>query len=95
MAETELQLKRIQTKLQQLLKEHVALQKENRRIKEELDGVKKQFENQHESMDSLKQQVNILKYSGGEMSDADKKEFEKKINSYIREIDRCITMLSQ
>jgi regulator of replication initiation timing len=95
MAEPEIQLKRIQTKLQQLLKEHHALQKENNHLKEELDDVKKQFAIQHENMDSLKQQVNVLKYTGGELNEADKKEFEKKINSYLREIDRCITMLSQ
>ena len=29
------------------------------------------------------------------MSEADKKEFEKRINSYLKEIDRCIAMLSQ
>jgi hypothetical protein len=29
------------------------------------------------------------------MSETDKKEFEKKINSYVKEIDRCIAMLSQ
>ncbi|HLG41031.1 MAG TPA: hypothetical protein VI461_15225 [Chitinophagaceae bacterium] len=95
MAETEIQLKRIQNKLQQLLKELHALQKENNHLKEELNDVKKQFEMQHENMDSLKQQVNVLKYTGGELNDADKKEFEKKINSYLKEIDRCITMLGQ
>jgi regulator of replication initiation timing len=37
MADFENQLKRIQDKLQQVLKEHAALQKENLRLKEELD----------------------------------------------------------
>ena len=44
---------------------------------------------------SLKQQIAVLKYSNGDMSEADKKEFEKKINLYVKEIDRCIVMLSQ
>ena len=37
MSDVEKQLKRIQDKLQQVLKDHSALQKENLRLKEELD----------------------------------------------------------
>lgn len=92
---TEVQLKRIQTKLQQLLKQHTALQKENGQLKEELEYAKKQISAHQQSMDGMKQQVAVLKYSSGDMSEADKKEFEKKINSYVKEIDRCISMLSQ
>jgi uncharacterized protein involved in exopolysaccharide biosynthesis len=95
MTETEVQLKRIQTKLQQLLRQHIILQKENGRLKEELNSVKKEVSSQQEILDSLKQQVDVLKYSNGEMSGADKKEFEKKINSYVKEIDRCIVWLGQ
>ena len=95
MTETEIQLKRIQTKLQLLLKQHSVLQKENNWLKEELDLAKKEVSAHQETFDSLKQQVNVLKYSNGEMSGTDKKEFEKKINSYVKEIDRCIAMLSQ
>jgi hypothetical protein len=29
------------------------------------------------------------------MTEVDKKEFEKKINTYVKEIDKCISMLSQ
>jgi len=95
MNETEVQLKRIQGKLQQLLKKHVILQKENGWLKGELDTTKKEVSAQQESLENLKQQVDVLKYSNGEMSETDKKEFEKKINSYVKEIDRCIVMLSQ
>ena len=30
-----------------------------------------------------------------EMGEADKKEFEKRINAYVKEIDRCIAMLGK
>lgn len=95
MTETEVQLKRIHTKLQQLLKRHIVLQKENSQLKEELHSAKKQVAIQQDNMDNLKQQLAVLKYSNGEMSETDKKEFEKKINFYVKEIDRCIIMLSQ
>jgi alanyl-tRNA synthetase len=90
---TEQHLKRIQDKLQQLLKQHNAIQKENNKLKEELQTAKQQTLQQQKNMDDLKQQVSILKLSAGEMSEADKKEFEKRINSYLKEIDRCIALI--
>ena len=95
MSTTEQHLKRIQDKLQQLLKQHAALQKENSKLKEELDTAKQKSVLHQKSTDELKQQVSILKVSAGDMSEADKKEFEKRINGYLKEIDRCITMLGQ
>ncbi len=92
---TEEHLKRIQDKVQQLLKQHIILQKENQSLKVELDNIKKEASQFRENSETLKQQVEILKYSNGEMSDEDKKQFEKRINSYIKEIDRCITMLDR
>ena len=92
---TEEHLKRIQDKVQQLLKQHIALQKENQSLKDELNNIQKEASEFRENSETLKQQVEILKYSNGDMSDEDKKQFEKRINTYLKEIDRCITMLSR
>jgi chromosome segregation ATPase len=89
------QLKRIQEKLQLLLKDHAAMQKENDRLRHELSDTRKKNGEHQKHLDDLKQQVSILKISSGEMSEADKKEFEKRINGYIKEIDRCITLLGE
>jgi hypothetical protein len=43
----------------------------------------------------LEQKVSLLKMATGQMLEADKKELEKRLNNYIREIDRCITMLGE
>ena len=80
MSNTEQHLKRIQEKLQLLLKEHTAVVKENKLLKEELSEAKQKVTTQQKSVDELKQQVSILKVSTGEMSEADKKDFEKRIN---------------
>jgi predicted nuclease with TOPRIM domain len=95
MTESEQHLKRIQDKVQQLLKQHTALQKENQFLKGELDILRKETSTYRENTDSLTQQVEILKFSNGEMNDEDKKQFEKRINTYLKEIDRCIAMLSR
>jgi Ser-tRNA(Ala) deacylase AlaX len=95
MSAAEDQLKRIQEKIQQLLKQHAALQKENGQLRVELDNSREQVSMQQKNVEHLKQQLDILKLTAGEMSEADKKEFEKRINSYLKEIDRCIALLSE
>lgn len=95
MSQQEQQLKRIQDKLRQLLKQHSALQKENKLLQEELKETKEALAIHQKNADELKQRVDVLKLAAGEMGEADKKEFEKKLNAYIREIDRCITLLGE
>lgn len=92
---TEQHLKRIQDKLQLLLKKHLALQKENQALKEEINTQQRQVIQYQENMETLKQQVDILKLGSGTMTEEDKKQFEKRINTYLKEIDRCIAMLGE
>ena len=95
MPETEIQLKRIQEKLQRLVKQYASLQKENARLKNALDSSKEQSSSFQKNVDTLKDQVNVLRVNTSEMNEADKKEFERRINSYLKEIDRCIAMLGE
>jgi hypothetical protein len=89
------QLKRVNEKLQQLLKQYLALQKENEKLKVEI----KQSASRHHSLsaelDHLQQKTEILKLSKVEMSEPEKKVFEKRINGYLKEIDRCIGLLNE
>jgi hypothetical protein len=95
MSQTEQHLKRIQDKLQQLLRQYAALQKENGLLKDELEKGKEQSLLHQQSVIHLKQQVDVLKLNAGEMKEADKKEIEKRINSYLKEIDKCIALLGE
>jgi chromosome segregation ATPase len=95
MSTTEQHLKRIREKLQQLLKQHAAVMKENTKLKDDLELARHRITVQQNNAEELKQQVSILKVSAGDMSDADKKEFEKRINGYLKEIDRCIALLGE
>ena len=89
------QFNTINDKLQLLLKQYNRLQKENERLKEELAEARQVEMHSRDQLESFRQQVSILKVTSGEMNDRDKKDFEKKINQYIREIDKCISFLSQ
>ena len=95
MAELDLHIKRIQEKLQQLLKRYSELEKENSQLKRELEKSTRQATQHQQTIDILKQQVEVLKISSGTWDENDKKEFEKRINHYIKEIDKCIALLSE
>ena len=88
-------LKRIQDKLQKLLKQYATLEKENIGLKKDLDDLTQNSTQDKQSIDQLKQTVEVLKISSGNWNDRDKKEFEKRVNHYIKEIDRCITLLKE
>ncbi|MCZ2459559.1 MAG: hypothetical protein LC128_08010 [Chitinophagales bacterium] len=95
MSSSEEQLKRIHEKLQRLLKVHQSLQKENTRLNQEIEKSKKNSLHQQKTVEDLRQQVDILKLNSRKLGADDKKELEKRINSYIKEIDRCIALLNE
>ena len=95
MSEVDVHIKRIQEKLQQLIKQHIELQKENSQLRKELERSAKQSSNHQQTIETLKQQVEVLKISSGNWDERDKKEFEKRINHYIKEIDKCIALFSE
>ena len=85
----------INEKLQQLLKQQARLKKDNERLRLELETCKEKENSFQQKIDDLAQQNIILKLAGGDMNEKDKREFERKINSYIKEIDKCIAFLGQ
>lgn len=82
-------------KLQQLLRQYNRLQKEAEELKEKLKESKKREAAMQNKADELQQQVSILKLAAGEMTEKDKKVFERRLNKYIREIDKTIAYLSE
>jgi len=89
------QFNTIHDKLQLLLKAYSRVQKENEKLKDELQKARDNEQLMKHRLDEMQQQVSIMKLGTSDMSDRDKKEFEKKINRYIKEIDKCISYLSE
>ena len=87
-------IQRIQLKLQLLLKQYQHLQKENEQLKQQVLDAKTRETNQQRQIEQLEQRVGILQSAVGKMDENDRKVFEKHINQYIREIDKCIGLLS-
>ena len=95
MGELEQHIRRVNDKLQQVLKDYQQLQKDNLRQSALIEELKKAKETSAQQVETLRQQVGILKAAAGNMNEADKKEFEKTINRYLHDIDKCIGILSE
>ena len=95
MALLEDNIQRINQKLQQLLKQHQQLQKENERQIAQLGAFQLEKLQHLQTIEHLQTQVSILKTSTGSMNEQEKKSFEKQIGSYLKEIDKCIALLSE
>lgn len=88
-------IKIVNDKLTLLLKKNTSLKKENETLVAELSILKNKEEEYKTSVFSLNQKINILKIASESMAETDKLEFEKRIDLYIKEIDKCIAMLSE
>lgn len=95
MSDLQSNIKRINDKLFKLLKRYQQLQKDNDRQSKLIKELQETKDKHTQTIAELQQQVSILKSSAGQMNDTDKKAFEKHINQYIKEIDKCIGLLSE
>ena len=95
MSDLQLNIKRINDKLQKLLKHYQQLQKDNERQSKLIKELQQVKDTHAKTIAALEEQAGILKASTGQMNIEDKKAFEKHINQYIKEIDKCIGLLSE
>ena len=92
--ELENHISRINSKLQELLKKHATLVKENGHQLKNIQKLEQEAEAKDARIRILEQQQHILKAAAGKMNEPDKKEFEQVINKYVKEIDKCINLLN-
>ena len=93
--EAELRVRRIQEKLQQLLRQRDLLLKENTKLREEMHQLQQDLEERSTRLEQLQQQAEILKATKASMSEGEKRALEKRLGQYIREIDRCMALLAE
>ena len=95
MTQAELQIKRVHEKIGLLLKQHLMLQKENERLRDDLKKMQLRCEDLTRDAEKSRQQADVSKLSGRGLEEADKKMLEKRLNQYVREIDKCIALLQE
>lgn len=95
MKTTEEHLKMISDKLQLLVKKVAVMKKENISLTTALDQTKLREKELLERCSILETEASILKASAGKMDDKEKVSFEKQINQYIKDLEKCKTMLNK
>jgi hypothetical protein len=87
-------IKNVNVKLHLLIKQYSRLVAENDHQKKTIELLNEKTVQQKQTIELLEQQQLILKASIDDMDAAEKKVLEQKINGYIRNIDKCISLLS-
>ncbi len=86
----------LQSKLDRLLSKYELLQIENQQLLEKSDKLVQEIDSQKESFDNLASKYESLKVANAIVgSKEDKHATKLKINTLIREIDKCITLLGE
>ena len=94
MVDLALQIKSIQDKLQQLLKQQALLQRENQRLQKELNKEIVLSNEKDLSLRAIRQQMDALKLGSGNLTETEKSALGKRIDGYLKEIDKCLALLN-
>ena len=95
MSQLETHISRINNKLQEVLKNYDALKKQNVQQTETIQVLTAEKNVQTQKIRLLEEQQYLLKSMAGKLDEKEKKSFEQALGKYIREIDKCIAMLSE
>lgn len=95
MKTTEEHFKMISDKLQLLVKKFAAMKKENISLTIELDQTKMREKHLRDKYSMLEMEASILKASAEKMDDKERVSFGKQINQYIKDLEKCMTMLNK
>lgn len=86
-------INQLKIQLQLLLKQHTAIVSENLQLNKIVNDLNEKVANHKIQVEKMQQEQLILKASLDMMDEAEKKNLEKKINGYIRNIEKSISLL--
>ncbi len=87
------QILRIEEKLVRLLSQHQKLLRENQKLRAEHFQLIETQKKLKGKVDELELQLALLKSTETETAKSSRAALEKKINAYVKEIDKCIAIL--
>lgn len=95
MVDLDIQIKSIQDKLQHLLRQQSVLQKENQKLKKDIERIQAENSEKEQLLHTAQQQLDALKLgAGGMLNENEKAVLGKRIDGYLKEIDKCLALLN-
>lgn len=92
-------LKILSSKINKFIEKNSLLQKENVILGEEINAFKNKIDDKNKKILELEEKIKLLKLAKTISSDSteysEKTELKRKINEYIKEVDKCIGMLNE
>jgi len=88
------QIIQMQQRLKLLISNYMVLKRENVQLKKEIAKKQTLLTDREQLLQTLQQQLDVLKLSKDSFSEDEKSELNKRIETYIKEIDRCLSLLN-
>lgn len=88
------QFNALNDKLQALIRDYQRQQREGERLRSELEAARQGEAQSRQQLEEARQQIGILKSFTGEASEKDRKDFDRRLAQYIREIDKVLAFLN-
>lgn len=86
----------LEERINKLLQSYQAMAQENAKLEDEISNLRSQKDQFYGEIDDWREKFNSLKLANSMLgSDEYKRDTKLKINALIREIDQCITQLSE
>jgi chromosome segregation ATPase len=85
----------IKQKLQQLIKQYQQLQKDNLQLKNQVDKAATVIKENNKTIESLQQKLDVKLIEHFQLNKQDKQALERRVDSYLKEIDLCISLLNK
>jgi len=89
------QISRVSAKVNRLVKDYRSLQRENDRLRQELDRKAQALGVAMDRCAHLERQAGILQASAGTLDEEGRREIGRLIEQYVREIDKCIARMGE
>lgn len=88
-------IKNIEQKLKEVTRRYTALKKENLRLQAEMQRLNDIVAQKEEELQRLQHQTDVLKSGIQNWQPEQRKLFVKRIDTYLKEIDKCIALLNE
>ena len=88
------QIRNVRQKLQLLVKKYQQLQQENASLRELNEELKGKADKQHLTIENLSQKNTVANIQLSELDPEEKAAIKKKIDFYLKEIDKCIAAIN-
>jgi chromosome segregation ATPase len=95
MSELEEPIKNIEQKLKEVTRQYSVLKRENQRLQAEVQRLNDIIAQKEEELQRLRHQTDVLKSGIQHWQPEQRKLFVKRIDTYLKEIDKCIALLNE